>query len=115
MTIPHPIAYQGSKRKLAAQILDYFPRGIHTLIEPFAGSAAITLAAASRGLARRYLINDLNQALMDLWRVILREPHELAIQYEAVWNAQQGDGRQFYDNIRDEFNRTRRPPHLLYL
>src|SRR5580765_181114 len=115
MTIPHPIPYQGSKRKLATQILEFFPPGIYTLIEPFAGSAALTLAAAARGLAWRYLINDLNQALMDLWRMILREPHELAKQYEAVWNAQHGDRREFYDKIRGEFNRTRHPPHLLYL
>src|SRR4029453_13011170 len=109
MTIPHPIPYQGSKRKLAAQIVAFFPQGIHSFIEPFAGSAALTLAAASRGLARRYVINDLNQALMDLWRMILREPRELGQQYEAVWNAQQGDPREFYDKIRGEFNRTHRP------
>jgi DNA adenine methylase len=115
MTIPHPIPYQGSKRKLATQILAFFPRGIDTLIEPFAGSAAVTMAAAARGLARHYLINDLNQALVGLWRMILQEPQELANQYEALWNAQQGGRREFYDTIRDEFNRTRRPPHLLYL
>ena len=115
MTIPHPIPYQGSKRKLAAQILGFFPQDIHMLIEPFAGSAALTLAAAARGLARCYLINDLNHALMDLWRMILREPGQLAQQYEAVWNAQHGDRRDFYDKIRDEFNRTHRPPLLLYL
>jgi len=115
MKVPHPIPYQGSKRKLADQILAFFPQGIHCLIEPFAGSAALTLAAASRDLARRYLINDLNQALMDLWRMILQAPQELAKQYEAVWNAQHGDRRAFYDKIRDEFNRTRHPPHLLYL
>ncbi len=115
MKVPHPIPYQGSKRKLAAQILEFFPEGINALIEPFAGSAAITLAAAARGLARRYLISDLNQALMDLWRMILQEPQELAKQYEAVWIAQHGDRREFYDKIRDEFNRTRQPQHLLYL
>jgi DNA adenine methylase len=115
MKIPHPIPYQGSKRKLAAQILAFFPPDIYSLIEPFAGSAALTLAAAARGLARRYLINDLNQALMELWGMIIQEPHELAKQYEAVWNAQHGDRREFYDTIRGEFNRTRHPPHLLYL
>ena len=49
---PHPIPYQGSKRRLAAAILAHAP-SCARLIEPFAGSAAISLAAAARGLARR--------------------------------------------------------------
>ena len=115
MKIPHPIPYQGSKRNLAAQILAFCPQGIDTLIEPFAGSAALTLAAAARGLARRYLINDLNEALMELWGRVIQETQALAKQYERVWKAQHGDRREYYENIRNEFNRTRRPQHLLYL
>ena len=41
MKIPHPVQYQGSKRNLAATILEYFPANIQTVIEPFAGTAAI--------------------------------------------------------------------------
>ena len=115
MTIPHPIPYQGSKRKLAAQILSFFPPRIHSFIEPFAGSAALTLAAAAQALASRHLINDLNQPLMDLWRMILQEPEELAKQYEALWNAQHVDQREYYDTVRCQFNQTRHPPLLLFL
>ena len=46
MKIPHPIPYQGSKRNLANQILKFFPKNIPRLVEPFAGSAAISIAAA---------------------------------------------------------------------
>jgi DNA adenine methylase len=115
MKVPHPIPYQGSKRNLAPQILAYFPRAIETVIEPFAGSGAITLAAAARGLAERFHLNDLNKPLMELWRMIIEEPLRLAKQYEAVWRDQHGDRRQYYDQIRDEFNRTWRPHHFLYL
>src|SRR5204863_300217 len=115
MKVPHPIPYQGSKRHLASQILAHFPRPIDTLIEPFAGSAAITLAAAARGLARRFRLNDLNEPLMELWRSIVEEPLALAGQYEIVWRTQSGDPRGYYASIRDEFNRTRRPHHFLYL
>lgn len=85
------------------------------MIEPFAGSAAITLAAAARGLAARYLINDLNRPLVDLWRAIIEWPEKLARQYEALWRAQHEDRRQYYDHVRDEFNRTGRPDCFLYL
>ena len=58
MKVPQPFPYQGSKRNLAPAILRYFPEGVATLIEPFAGSAAITLSAAAQGLAHEFVIND---------------------------------------------------------
>lgn len=115
LKVPHPIPYQGSKRNLAPAILGYFPERVGTLIEPFAGSAALTLAAAARGLAARYVINDLNQPLVDLWLAIVVSPEKLARQYEALWRAQHGDRRQYYDKVRDDFNRTGRPDSFLYL
>lgn len=115
MKVPHPIPYQGSKRGLASAILDYFPSHVDTLIEPFAGSAAMALAAATRGVAAKYLISDLNKPLIDLWRAIVESPEKLARQYERLWNAQQDDRRQYYDQIREEFNREGRPDHFLYL
>lgn len=116
MRIPHPIPYQGSKRGLASAILAYFPDPMGRLIEPFAGSAALTLAAASRGLASGYVINDLNEPLMNLWRAIINSPERLARQYESLWKAQHAeDRRRYYDAVRDEFNRTGQPEHLLYL
>ena len=115
LRIPHPIPYQGSKRNLATDILRYFPERVMTLIEPFAGSAAITLAAAARGLAARYVINDLNKPLVDLWRAIVDSPEKLARQYESLWRAQHEDRREYYDKLREDFNRTGRPDYLLYL
>jgi DNA adenine methylase len=115
MKVPHPIPYQGSKRNLAPAILDYFPPDVATLIEPFAGSAAISLAAAARDLAGGYAINDRNGPLVELWRAIIDSPERLARQYEGLWRAQHADRRRYYDQVRDEFNRTGRPDCLLYL
>jgi DNA adenine methylase len=115
MKVPHPIPYQGSKRNLAPAILDYFPGGVATLIEPFAGSAALTVAAAARNLASHHLINDLNKPLVDLWRAIINSPEKLARQYEQLWKAQHGDRRNYYDEVRDEFNRSGKADHFLYL
>jgi DNA adenine methylase len=115
MNIPHPIPYQGSKRALAPAILACFPGTIGRLMEPFAGSAALTLAAASSDLAAGFLINDLNEPLMNLWRAIINSPERLARQYESLWNAQHAENRRrYYDTVRDEFNRTGKPEHLLY-
>ena len=46
-TVPHIVQYQGSKRNLASQILPYMPKSFDRLVEPFAGMAAITIAAAT--------------------------------------------------------------------
>ncbi|MBI4668090.1 MAG: DNA adenine methylase [Elusimicrobia bacterium] len=115
MKTPHPIPYQGSKRNLSVQILAYFPKQINTLIEPFAGSGAITLAAAAWGLADHYHLNDLNTPLMELWRMIIEEPNRLARQYETIWFSQHADHREYYYRIRKEFNQTCQPHHFLYL
>lgn len=114
-TPPHPIPYQGSKRNLAPEILRYFPPKFVTLYEPFAGSAAMTIAAAMNDWGERYHINDLNKPLMDLWRAIIETPEQIAVQYEALWKKQLDDPRSFYDQVRADFNRTGRPDLFLYL
>jgi DNA adenine methylase len=113
--VPHPIPYQGSKRNLAEEILRYFPRNFGTLYEPFAGSAAITIAAAVNGLGEHYHINDLNKPLMDLWQAIIETPDTMVSQYRRLWENQTDDPRAFYDRVRADFNRTSKPDLFLYL
>ena len=55
---PHVIPYQGSKRKLAEDILSYMDFEIDTLYEPFAGSGAITLASAINQKANKFVVAD---------------------------------------------------------
>ncbi len=114
--MPHPIPYQGSKRNIASKILRYFPADIETLIEPFAGSAAITLAAASNNICKKYWLNDLNKPLMDLWKIIINQPEIIGKQYEDVWSNQFDEyPKQYYNRIRDEFNTSGRPDFFLFL
>ena len=115
MAIPHPFPYQGSKRKLAARILQYFPSQCVTLYEPFAGSAALTLAAAQQNLAEQYVINDSNTPLMQLWEKIIFETQLIADQYDTLWHEQLGNEKDFYFRVRDLFNQTHQPHYLLYL
>ena len=57
-TLPHPIPYQGSKRKLAQAISRYLPEKIETFYEPFAGSAAMTIYAAYHRRTPRFVLAD---------------------------------------------------------
>lgn len=115
MNVPHPIPYQGSKRNLADAILRYFPDKVEILHEPFAGSAAISLAAAAHKRAKRFHLNDLNKPLVDLWRAIINTPDKLLKEYEGLWHEQLDDPKAFYREIRDKFNLTGRPDYFLYL
>ncbi len=113
---PHLIPYQGSKRRLAPRILGLLgDRRFATLHEPFAGSAAITLAAADRALAERHVIADSLVPLADLWRLCLRDPADLADRYRALWTAQLADPRAHYLQVRAAYNSAPEPIQLLYL
>lgn len=88
---------------------------METLHEPFAGSAAISLAAAAHKRAKRFHINDLNKPLVDLWRAIINTPDKLSGEYDGLWHEQLDDPKAFYRDIRDKFNLTGRPDYFLYL
>ena len=78
-SVPHPIPYQGSKRRLAVAILSHVPaQRYNRLIEPFAGSAAVTLAAAKKGMFSSYVIGDLLEPLIQLWQSIIDDPNTVA-------------------------------------
>jgi len=115
MAIPHPIPYQGSKRTLAFAIISFFPSKVERLIEPFAGSAAVSIAAAYHRRVNSFLLNDHNRPLMDLWREILYYPRRISDAYETLWHSQLGKEREFYDKVRNTFNKTHDPAYLLFL
>lgn len=115
MKLPHPIPYQGSKRNLADQILRFFPNEFDRLIEPFAGSAAITLASSFYFKANKFILNDINSPLIALWNSIINNPQFIIKQYHDIWHGQLGNEDEYYYSIRDLFNKSRNPEYLLFL
>ncbi|MBN1556075.1 MAG: DNA adenine methylase [Phycisphaerae bacterium] len=113
--VPQPFPYQGSKRKLASVILSCIPKGTRRLLEPFAGSAAISVAAAWNGVAETFWLNDAHQPLISLWNCILTSPLALADDYERIWTEQLGREKEYYNLVRNKFNRTQQPADFLFL
>ncbi len=111
--VPQPIPYQGSKRQLAPTILQHFPATLSRLVEPFAGSAALSIAVAARRRADRFWINDGHSPLIKLWREIIHRPDELAHKYTLLWNDQLGREREFFDQVRSRFNDDHDPADFL--
>jgi DNA adenine methylase len=115
--LPHPIPYQGSKRLLAERILGVVgSRNFEALYEPFAGSAAISIAGAARRIAKRYELSDTLAPLVEIWQAIIEQPAQLADDYEGIWTAQfDGNSIEHFNLVRAEYNRHPGPARLLYL
>ncbi len=110
-----PIPYQGSKRSLAPRICKLFPQNVDTLYEPFAGSAAISLYAASHRLAQNFVIGDILPELVELWRLIIERPDSAASMYRGLWSEQFEAGPGHFNAVRSMYNSEKDPIALLYL
>lgn len=115
MSLPQPFQYQGSKRALASFILRYLPERMTRLVEPFCGSAAVSIAAVARGRAKEFWLNDCNKPLAELLELMINKPKELAESYEELWRADHDDALEHYYQVRERFNRQQDARLLLYL
>lgn len=115
MKIPHLVQYQGSKRNLASVILQSFPARVKRLIEPFAGTAAISIACATKNIAEKFIINDINYPLIKLLEMVVNQPEEISNFYAKIWREQFDDSLEHYYQIREKFNQTSEPRLFLYL
>lgn len=113
--LPHPIPYQGSKRNLAPLIAPYIPVDVSRWYEPFAGSAAMTIWAASHGIARQYVISDALVPITELWSAIINAPETTAKQYRFIWEGQLKSGCDYFHIVRSRYNEHFDPIDLLYL
>ena len=118
-TTPHIVQYQGSKRMLAPQILQYMPNYFSRFIEPFAGMAAMSIAVAKNERSEVFIINDINESIVDILYQAIEQPEELFHEYEKVWLSQfsypEGHVAHFY-KIRNEYNDgDKNPAKMLYL
>lgn len=69
-----PFGYYGAKQRMAPEILETLPPH-NAWVEAFCGSAAITLAKAPAPIE---VINDLDGNIINLFRVLRRNPTALA-------------------------------------
>ncbi len=115
VSLPHPIQYQGSKRILASDIISFLPNRVERFLEPFAGTAAVSIAISSQKISQNFWLNDLNQPLVELLELIVEKPNEIINAYAEVWNAQHDDSVSHYLEIRQKFNITNDPKLFLYL
>ena len=116
---PHIVQYQGSKRILAPQIIQYMPHKFNRLLEPFSGMAAVTIATAKRNRATRYHINDINEPVVRILEMAINNPSMLVDRYTKLWSNQfsyEGGHIEHFFNVRDCFNNGEQTAeNMLYL
>ena len=115
LAIPQVMPYQGSKRRIARHILKYFPGRIGRVVEPFAGSAAISVHAVVNLKVEKVWLNDAHEPLMRLWDEILCNPSRLASGYARLWQPSPVNGDKDYYMARDRFNELHDPADFLYV
>lgn len=114
-SMPHPIPYQGSKRRLAPVIAKFIPNQNGVFYEPFAGSAAMTIYAAYHNLAERFVVCDSLEPMVILLRSIVDKPKHTAARYKEIWNGQCVGDLGYFNDVRERYNEGRDPVDLLYL
>jgi DNA adenine methylase len=90
-------------------------RKFDRVVEPFAGSASVSIFAAHTKISDKFLINDSYKPLMDLWKRIITKPEESAAAYEKIWRNQIISPNEYYLKIREEFNEDKDPIKFLFL
>lgn len=113
--VPHPFPYQGSKRYLANAIIPLIPNDTKRVIEPFCGSAAVSIAAKYTKKVHEVILADINEPLIDLWKSIVNEPQALVRDYTKMWNEQLESPKEYFRTVRADFNNEPTPARLLYL
>jgi DNA adenine methylase len=81
-----PFGYFGSKKRIALQILENLPPH-NAWVEAFCGSAALTLAKPPVSIE---VVNDIDDQIVNLFRVLRKRHHELCRQIAMTPYARQG-------------------------
>ena len=115
VSVPQAMPYQGSKRRIAQEILSHFPTAVKRVVEPFAGSAAISVHAVANLGVKRVWLNDAHEPLVRLWTAILSDPSGLASGYARLWRPNPVRGDADYYGARDRFNESHDPADFLYV
>lgn len=82
-TVPHLVQYQGSKRSLAPKIAEYFPERFNRFIEPFSGTAAMSIYTALNRECHTFILNDINKQVIELLEKCINEPENLVEEYRV--------------------------------
>ncbi len=103
--------WSGSKKSQAEKIIDFFPESFDIYFEPFLGGGSILGALQPK----KAVCGDVCTPLIDLWRLVQKDPKKVSAMYSKMWNKLNEVGYTHYLKVRSDFNKSKSPFDLLFL
>lgn len=119
------IKWSGSKRSQARAIVSLVSGRYGTYYESFCGGCSVLYYILNNRPEqfRRYVCNDINEPLIELYRLIASDYRRVWKSYSELWhglNDGKGAGdldkkKEYFYKVRDEFNRTHSPELFFFI
>lgn len=103
--------YIGNKYRSAEKISSLFPVEFDTYYEPFFGSGAVL----GKLQPKKSVVSDTCKPLIELWRLVQRNPQSLLNSYTRNWESYCKDRQLAYDTAKDRFNQNPNPHDFLFV
>lgn len=94
------VKWAGGKRQLIPQIRERMPEKYNDYYEPFVGGGGVIFDL----LPANALINDINKALINTYRIICNESDAFLKEVNRLDNDMWEDGKKYYYSIREHYN-----------
>lgn len=106
------LKWAGGKTQMLTQIIENLPTDFHKIsryVEPFVGAGAVFLHLINNNCFEEYVINDINEKLINLYRVIKDDLEGLLESLKAIKDKYMllndiDDKERFYYECREQFN-----------
>jgi len=121
LKIKPAIKWSGSKRSQSEKIVDMFPDEIETYYEPFLGGGSVLYQLmVSNKKVDNFKVSDINNDLIDLWKMIQLTPKIVTVGYSDLWNELNKNSdiekkKKFYSAIRERFNLEKSPVDFMFI
>ena len=95
------VKWAGGKRQLLLELVKRLPKKWETYYEPFVGGGALLIELYKRRMLKSAVISDLNEELINLYKVVKNYPHELI---EMLSSTEFKNEKDTYLKLRERFN-----------
>ena len=94
------VKWAGGKRQLLPQIRERMPQHYNRYFEPFVGGGAVLFDLQPE----HALINDINKALINAYKIICEKPEEFLRAVKQLDKEMQQNGKEYYYAKREDYN-----------
>ena len=110
------IKWVGSKQRQSESILSFFPKSIKCYYEPFLGGGSMMYTLLSSDIVVDKLIcSDICSPLIGIYKIIKTDPSLLLSKYEEQWRKLSENGKEYYYDLREQFNQDGDPIKFFFL